>query len=169
MRMASGAVFAALALAGPADAQMTPNSPELVAVAAADCWQAASGPKLDEALLQSRGWKAGSMKDPDGKSIASPLRFYGKSGSSVLLMAMNVSGAAGCTILSRVPKVADIGTAAQLLMSRLQAIDPAVKGSRQGQSIVYVSGSRAAELAPAGTMEKPSARIVVVHSSLEKK
>jgi hypothetical protein len=160
---------AALAMAAPATAEMQPSTPEAIAAAAVDCWQAANGPALDEVMLQSRGWKAGSMTSGDGKPVVSPLRFYGRSESGVMLTAMNTADAAGCTILSRVQKPEDIGASAQLLMSRLQAIDPATKGTRQGQAIVYISGNRVAQLAPSGTMEKPSTTILIAYVSPEKK
>jgi hypothetical protein len=161
--------LAALAIAAPADAEVVPNAPDTIAAAAWDCWQAANGPKLDTNQLEARGWKAGTMSTQDGKPVASPIRFYGKADSGVMLMEMDTPGAAGCVVLSPVAKPEDIGATAQLLMNRLQSLDPDVKGARQGQSIVYVSGQRVAELVPTGTMEKPATRIIIAYTTPEKK
>jgi hypothetical protein len=165
------AVLLALAagLASPAAAQLKPNSPEAIASAATDCWSAAGPRSLDEARLRQLGWAAGSIKSPGGKDIDTPLRVYSKRGSNVVMMVMNSATMSGCTILSRVAKAEEIGVTAQLLLTKLTAIDPTVKGSRQGQSILYFALPRVAELAPTGTIEQPATRIVVGYTSSEKK
>jgi hypothetical protein len=157
------------AFANPASAQLTPNSPDEIAAAAADCWSAVGPASVDEAKLKKLGWAAGSMRSSDGKATETPLRFFSKSGSSVLLMMMNSGKMSGCTILSRVARPEDIAATAKLLLSKLTAFDPSVKGVRQGQSIYYLAAPRVAELAPTGSMEKPSTRIVVGYTSAEKK
>jgi len=161
----------AVSLVAPAEAQLKPNSPEVIASAATDCWTASGQSTIDEARLQQLGWAAGSIRSPDGKTIDNPLRIFGKQGSSVVLMIMNTPTMTACTIMSRVKKPTDIGATAQLLFSKLKAIDPAVKGGRGGKpgEIVYLSLPRIAELVATGTKEKPGTRIVVGYSFAEKK
>ena len=96
---------------------------------------------------------------------------YSKRGSTVLLMLIDTPGMKGCAITSRVAKPTDIGATAQLLFTKLKAIDPTVvgrKGTGNGQ-IVYLAPPRIAELSATGTKEKPATRIVVGASSSEKK
>lgn len=163
-------VGVAATVAVPAMSQMKPSSPQAVASAAMDCWAATGAGPVDEAKLQQLGWQPGSMKSPDGKAVDTLLRFYGKSGSNVILMlADSPKTLSSCTVMSRVAKVDDIGATAQLLLTKLSAADPGVKGARKDHSIVYISGLHMAMLEPTGTKEKPSTRIVVANTSAEKK
>ena len=158
-----------IGLASPAIAQMGPSDPETIARAGVDCWQSVRDGPVDIARLEARGWKAGSMGNA-GKPVKSLLGVYGKTGSSTLIMLLDQPGAAGgCTVVSSVHTPDEIVKAAQALLAHLVKIDPNVKGSRQGQSIIYVSGPRAAVLEPTGSMEKPATRILIVYASSEKK
>ena len=164
------ASLASVAVA-PASAQMKPSSPEAIASAATECWSVTSAESVDEAGLRKLGWTAGSFRSPDGKAIENPLRMYSKRGSYVLLMIIDTPAMKGCAITSRVAKPTDIGATAQLLFTKLKAIDPAVvggKGSGNGQ-IVYLSLPRVAELSATGTKEQPATRIVVGAPRVEKK
>ncbi len=157
------AMLAIVSLSGAASAQMKPNAPEAIASAAADCWSASSAPTVDEARLRQLGWAAGSVQSPKGKAVDTPLRIYGKGGSSVVMMILNTPGMASCSVVSRVAKPTDIGATAQLLFTKLKAIDPAVRGGKgagNGQ-ILYLSLPRVAELSATGTRERPGTRIVV--------
>ena len=158
-------------LATPAAAQLEPSSLEAIASAATDCWTSTGQASVDEARLRQLGWVAGSFRSPDGKVADNPLRIYGKRGSSVVLMIPDTPTLTLCIIMSRVAKPTDIGATAQLLFSKLKAIDPAVtgdKGTKAGE-ILYLSLPRMAELSATGTKEKPGTRIVVGYSSAEKK
>ena len=164
-------VALAAGLVAPGAAQMKPNSPEAIASAVTDCWTSTGTTSVDEARLRQLGWAAGSVRSANGKPVDNPMRIYGKRGSSVVLMILPSTTMAGCAILSRVAKPTDIGATAQLLFTKLKAIDPAVvggKGSGNGQ-IVYLSLPRVAELSATGTKEKPATRIVVGAPRVEKK
>ncbi|HKP34423.1 MAG TPA: hypothetical protein VJT70_06560 [Sphingomicrobium sp.] len=160
--------IAALASATVAPAELRPSTPDAIADAAVDCWQSVGPAAVDEAKLRALGWKAGSTS-ANGRPIDIPVKVYGKSGSNVMLMLMNTGGQSGCVITALVPKVEDIRTAAQSLLMKLRAIDPAVKGARQGQSVAYVSLPRVAQLAPAGTAQKPATRIIIGYNTSEAK
>lgn len=157
------------AVAGsPAAAKLGPASPEAIASAAADCWEAVGPGTVDEAVLQSKGWSAGSVQSK-GKVVETPLRFYGKKGSSVLLMLMDQPKAFGCTILSAVAQSRDLETSSRMLLARLQAMDPAIKGTRRGAATFYVSGPKVVAFQPGDEAKEPAVRIAVVYTSSEKK
>ena len=164
------AVAAAVSLSGAAAAQMAPNPPEAIASAAADCWSASGASAVDEARLRQLGWAAGSIRSPQGAAVDTPLRLYGKRGSSVVMMIMNRPEMSACTILSRVARPTDVGNTAQMMFTKLKAIDPAVtggKGAKPGQ-IVYLALPRMAELSATGTRQMPGTRIVVAASAAKK-
>jgi hypothetical protein len=149
---------------------MVPSSPDAIASAVADCWTASGAPSVDEAKLQQLGWKAGSMSSPDGKAVETTMRFYGKSGSNVMLMLMNTAkSASGCTIVSRVAKPDDIGKTVGAVQKALVGLDPQVKTARSGGSIVFLALPRIAMMDATGTKEKPGARITVGYQNPEKK
>ena len=146
---------------------MVPSSPDVIASAVADCWTAAGSSSVDESKLKQFGWKVGSMSSPDGKTVETPMRFYSKSGSYVMLMLM--AGANSCTIVSRVNKLDDIGKTVGAVQKALVGLDPLVKTARSGSSIVFLSLPRIAMLDATGTKEKPGARITVGYQTPEKK
>jgi len=161
----------AASVAAPASAQFEPSSPDAIASAAADCWTSTGPSSVDEARLRQLGWAVGSIRSPGGKVVETPLRIYSKRGSSVMLTILDTPTLTGCAIISRVAKPIDIETTAQLLFSKLKAIDPAVtggRGSKPGQ-ILYLSLPRLAELSVTGTMKTLGTRIIVGTSSAEKK
>ena len=165
------ALSLAAGLVAPAAAQLQPNSPEAIASAAVDCWTSTGSTSVDETRLRELGWAAGTMRSPDGKAVESPLRIYGKPGSSVMLTILDSPKLTGCAIISRVAKPTDIEATAQLLFSKLKANDPAVtggRGSKPGQ-IMYLSLPRLAELSVTGTMKTLGTRIIVGTTSAEKK
>jgi hypothetical protein len=160
--------IAAVALAAPASAELGPSPSSAIAGAVSDCWSVA-GTSIDEARLQQLGWKAGTMSSPDGKPVATPLRFYGKAGSNVMLMLMNQPGMTGCTVLSRVTRLEDVNSAAGAIQKSLLALNPEIKTTRSGQSIVFIALPRIAMLDATGTKAKPNVRVVVSYRNPEKK
>ena len=166
---------AALLALIPAAAQaaqpgVQPSAPDRIVAAAMDCWAAVSADKVDRALLQSRGWKAGEMKSPKGQAIKSELAFYGKADSSVLILLADTDKAKGaCTVVSRVATPADIGKTATLLNQTIKTVEPDAKAVRAKLSIAIFGGSRMAMIEPTGTKDKPATRIGVVFAAPEKK
>jgi hypothetical protein len=109
------------------------------------------------------------VSSPDGRAVATPLRFYDKAGSNVMLMLMDSADVIGCTILSRVNKPEDASVAAGAIRKSLVALNPEVKTSRSGKSIVFIALPRIAMLDATGTKDKPNVRIVVSYQKPGKK
>ncbi len=162
---------AALLVGTPASAlaQLTPSQPDAVANAVVDCWAAVGAKIVDKTALVQRGWQAGSVSDPQGSRVDTPLQVYGKSGSNVVLMLMSGASSPTCSIVSRVGSAVDVSLAAQAVQRRLTATDPQVKTARSGRSIVFLSLPKIAMLDATGTKAEPGVRIVVSFQNPEKK
>jgi len=166
--------FALLALVSAAahavQPGMQPSAPDKIVAAAMDCWAAVGSTKVDRALLQSRGWTAGQMKSAKGEVVKSELGFYGKPGSSVMILLTDSPKAkTSCTVVSRVATPADIAATATQLSKAIKASVPGARAARSDLSIAYIGGSRIAMLEPTGTKDKPATRIVVAFNAPEKK
>jgi hypothetical protein len=164
-------VAAALLVGTPisASAQLIPSKPEAVADAVADCWAAVGSTAVDQAVLARRGWKPGSIANPRGDRINTPLQVYGKANTNVVLMLLSTAQSPACSIVSRVSSASDVSLAAQAVQRRLTSVDPQVQTARSGPSIVFLSLPRLAMLDATGTKAKPSVRIVVSFSNPGKK
>ena len=165
-------VLAAALLVGTptfALAQLKPGKPEAVADAVADCWAAVGAKGVDKVVLGQRGWQAGSISDPQGGRVDTPLQVYGKSGSNVMLMLMSVADSPACSVVSRVNAPEDVSLAAQTVQRRLTAADAQVKTARSGRSVVFLSLPKIAMLDSTGTKAQPGVRIVVSFQVPEKK
>ena len=168
-RLAPLIIVAALG-ATPAAGQMKPSTPEAIASATVDCWAATGAAALDEQALKAKGWKAGRIEDKKGKAAETPLGFYSKDGSNVLLMTLGEGEARGCTVMSRVRSLDDYPVLVNLLREQLKLVAPTLKASKGGTNgVVYLAERRVALLEPTGTRNAPAARIIVGYSSPEKK
>ena len=147
-----------------------PASADDIAAAVGDCWTAVGPNTVERAKLEARGWKAGSPSSSDGKPSISPIIFYGKTGSNIVIM---LGGPPGnppmCTVLSSVASLQEINKAAGSVQRTLLAFDPKVTAARSGGSIVFISLPRIAMLDPTGTKDKPATRITVGYQTPEKK
>ena len=158
------------AAAHAAQPGMQPSAPDKIVAATMDCWAAVGATKVDRALLQSRGWTAGQMKSAKGEVVKSELAFYGKAGSSVMIMlADSAKAKSSCTVVSRVATPSDIATTATQLSKAIKAAAPDARAARSDLSIAYIGGSRAVMLEPTGTKDKPATRIIVAFAAPEKK
>jgi hypothetical protein len=165
-------IFAAALLAGmpvSAFAQMKASQPEAIADAVVDCWAAVGSSSVDTAVLGKRGWQAGSIQDPKGGQIKTPLQVYGKPGSNVVLMLVSTASSPACSIVSKVTAASDVSLAAQAAQRRLTAFDPQVKTARSGSSIVFLSLPKIATLDATGTKAAPGVRVIVSFGAPEKK
>jgi hypothetical protein len=158
-----------LSLPAAAGAQ-TANPPAAIVAAAADCWHA-TGPKtIDLAKLRASGWVAGGLTDKDGKPVSTPLRFFGRKGSSITIMVLPTGKAPACSVMSRVGSTEDYKPLVSQLLSRLKQLDPALKSGRAGKNGAgFIGGERIVLLEPTGTQTAPSARIVTGISASERK
>jgi hypothetical protein len=152
-----------------ASAQFIPSKPDAVADAVASCWAAVGSKAVDQAVLARSGWKPGSIADPRGARINTPLQVYGKAGSNVVLMLMSTAKLPACSVVSRVSSASDVSLAAQAVQRRLTSVDPQVKTARSGPSIVFLALPKIAMLDATGTKAKPSVRIVVSYNNPGKK
>ncbi len=156
--------------ATPAAGQPKPSAPEAIAAATVDCWAATGATALDERTLRARGWRAGRIEDKQGKAADTPLGFYSKEGSNVVMMTLQKGEAKGCTVMSRVRSPDDYPVLVNLLRAQLKLVAPTLKAAKGGTNgVVYLADGRIALLEPTGTREAPAARIIVGYSAPEKK
>ena len=146
----------------------TVNPPEAIVAAAADCWQIVGSTGVDTAALEAKGWKMGTLKEQSGKAVASPLKFYGKESSGVVVMVLPSSGA--CSVVSRVAGLDAYRPLMDQLQTRLKQVEPALKSGRAGgNGAAFLGGGRIALIEPTGTKEEPSVRYTVTAEAAAKK
>ncbi len=161
------AFLAGLAFAVPANAELRPSTPDAIASAVADCW-AAIGPKfVDQAVLQQRGWRAGTISNAGGSAAQAP-KIFGKNGSDALVMLMGTADKPMCSVAARVESIEAVSKAAQAVQKTLVAGDPQVITSRSGKSVVFLSLPRLATFDSTGTKDKPAVRIVAGYNAEKK-
>ncbi|NJC05381.1 hypothetical protein GGQ97_001174 [Sphingomonas kaistensis] len=168
--MAKAVRLAALALLTipVAAAAQTTNPPAAIVEAAADCWQVVGPAGVDQAALVAKGWKAGELREKTGKAVASPLKFYAKPTSTVVVMVLPNSGA--CSVVSGVTGLDAYRPVMDLLQTRLKQVEPALKAGRAGKNgAAFLGGGRIALIEPTGTKEQPSVRYTVTAESAAKK
>jgi hypothetical protein len=148
----------------------TANPPAAIVEATADCWRATGPSSVDLAKLQASGWKAGNLKDKGGKAVPTPLRFFSKADSSVMITVLPRGKTPACSVTSRVAATADYRPLMDQLQARLKQLEPGLKGSRAGKNgAAFIGGGRIALIEPTGTQTAPAAMIVVGPSASEKK
>lgn len=157
-----------LALPAAAVGAQTVNPPEAIVAAAADCWQAVGPGGVDTAFLAEKGWKRAELKEKSGKAVASPLNFFGKENSGVMVMVLPKSGA--CSVVSQVAGVETYRPVMDQLQTRLKQIEPSLKAGRAGgNGAAFLGGGRIALVEPVGTKEQPSIRYTVTLEAAVKK
>ena len=157
-------------VAGPAQAELKPSSPEAIAAAVADCWQATNATALDEAALKAKGWQAGSVQTTDGKPVPSAMTFLGKKGSDVVIMVSKQVDPRGCTVTSRVGSIEAITPAAREIYKQIQPLEPKLEVKQPTPAeVAYFALPKAALLRASGTKDKPGVTIQVSYSAAEKK
>jgi len=162
------ALTALLALPAATAGAQTVNPPEAIVAAAADCWQVVGPAGVDTAALAAKGWKMGELKEQSGKPVASPLKFFGKESSGVVVMVLPNSGA--CSVLSRVSGTSAYRPLMDQLQTRLKQVEPALKAGRAGSNgAAFLGGGRVALIEPTGTKEQPSVRYTVTAEAAAKK
>ncbi|HET7715932.1 MAG TPA: hypothetical protein VFK86_09925, partial [Bauldia sp.] len=125
--------------------------------------------EVSETALQKRGWQPGSVRSPDGTTVATPLRFYGKSGSNVVMMAMTQGRAGVCTVTAMLGKLRDVSRSVQFVRSELASYRPDLTVGNSGARAVFVSLPKLAILEATGTKDAPAVRVVVTYHDPEKK
>ena len=110
----------------------------------------------------------GTLKEQSGKAVASPLKFYGKESSGVVVMVLPSSGA--CSVVSRVAGLDAYRPLMDQLQTRLKQVEPALKAGRAGgNGAAFLGGGRIALIEPTGTKEEPSVRYTVTAEAAAKK
>jgi hypothetical protein len=156
-----------LAVPAAAGAQ-TVNPPEPIVAAAADCWQVVGRGGVDLAALAAKGWKAAELKEQSGKPVASPLKFFGKESSGVVVMVLPQSGA--CSVVSGVSGIDAYRPLMDQLQTRIKQLEPTLKAGRAGSNgAAFIGGGRVALIEPTGTKEQPSVRYTVTAEAVVKK
>nr|WP_314442952.1 hypothetical protein [uncultured Sphingomonas sp.] len=155
------AALALVALPAVASAQ-SPSAPSAIVEAAADCWEATGASSVNVASLAAKGWKSSNLTDKDGKAVPTPLRFYSKATSSVMVMILPDGKSPACSVVSRVENVAAYKPVMDQLQARLKQLEPGLKAGRSGTNgAAFLGVGRMAVIEPTGSQEQPSVRFIV--------
>ena len=74
-----------------------------------------------------------------------------------------------CSVIARVASPDDLGKAAGAIQKKLVALNPQVKATRDGDSLVFLALPKLAMADSTGSKDKPAIRIVVGYQNPEKK
>ena len=163
--------LAAISLSVAASAQadaLQPAAADDIAGAVTDCWNAVGAKDVNRGSLQVAGWKA-AHSDAQDKSVAKPLTLYGRAGRQSLIMVAERASQPMCSVIARVASPQDLGETAGTIQKALVALDPQVKATRDGNTLVFLALPKLAMADPTGSKEKPGLRIVVGYQDSEKK
>ena len=95
-----------------------------------------------------------------GKTVATPLRFYGrKAGNAILMTSTGGAGQDLCTVTARIERVAGYTAIAEALTTDIKK--PPFKSNPT--ETVWLIGQTAVQLAATGSVSKPSVRVSVLH------
>jgi hypothetical protein len=156
-----------LAGASQATAQassLKPASPAEIAAAVTACMAAAKPDALDEAALTQAGWQKGTLSNSKGKTVASPLTFYGRKGSNAMLMTSAGKGAASCNVMARIERV----DAAPAIVQAISAALKTEPKRDKDNDLYWFAGRTVVGLSPTGKPESPAVRVSVVQTAEKK-
>ena len=74
-----------------------------------------------------------------------------------------------CSVIARVASPEDLGKTAGTIQKSLIVVDPQVKTTRDGNSLVFLALPKLAMADPTGSKDKPGLRVVVSYQNPEKK
>jgi hypothetical protein len=131
--------------------------PAAIIAAAQSCSNAVTTEHVDEQRLTADRWVR-SQPSEDGRQVDTPLRFFSR--DSLLLTTM--AGEATCAILARIDSVRGFAAVRDGLTA---AFGQPFQSERSGTTRWLLPEHRAAQLDPAGSRDRPSVRIAVIHMS----
>ena len=160
------ALFGAL---GPALAAQPsgfrPVKPDVIAQSGRSCANSVSSTGVDEQRLRADGWSEGTLQSK-GKEAASPLRFFGRAGTMLLLTREEGRPAGGsCVVMASIKSTKHYP---QVVEAMTAALGGSASKAKDESVMWLLDGGKAAQMAPTGSNEKPSVRIVVVFVSGKK-
>ena len=170
--MRSGIVlFAAISLSAAASAQtgLQPAAADDIAGAVTDCWNAVGAKKVDRGSLEAAGWEFAPGSDAQGKPVKTPLLLYARAGRQAAIMIAEGARTPMCSVIARVGTPEDLGKTAAAIQKKLLALDPQVKATRDGDSLVFLALPKLVMADSTGSKDKPALRIVVGYQDSEKK
>jgi hypothetical protein len=140
---------------------LKPAQPAAIAASAASCAAALSPSGVDEPRLVADGWQEGSVNS-GGKAVATPLRFFGRGNTVLLLMREEKPASPNCVIMARMKSVRDFPA---ILQATGAALGGKLAGTGNGSAMWLLSGGKAAQIQATGSRSKPAVRVVVVQTS----
>ena len=134
---------------------------EAKAISAVEDCALATGPKgVDTTILEQRGWNLASIGGDDGE-IATPLRIYGKTSGSPLLVTTVAAGQStrGCIITGSLENRRSFGKLKEAFEAMFQTA-----GAKDG-NFYFRIGRDIIALSATGSRRQPSFRVTVVEPS----
>lgn len=154
LKQASAAFAIAVLVAAPAAAQLREAPLPQIFESYNDCFAATESGAIDVASLTSLGWARATMSDGDGNPIEGGPIIFGHAERSPIIILSALEGNGVCMVNARIESFDVMKQFTDAFGGRLPAPDDEGK-------ITFRAQGHIVQIAPAGTMEKPSLRLVV--------
>ncbi len=157
-RFAFPAIATVALFAAPASAELKPASQAGIAAATEQCLAATTAEGVDTGAIERAGWAVGTASK-EGEPVATPLRFYGKSGNNAMIMTGPAGDATGkvCFVMARLGKPKDY-LALAATMSATYGKPLKVEGNER----IWSADGKLIQMDVTGSREKPAVRIATM-------
>lgn len=140
--------------ASPAAGQMTPASLGDIVASYNDCFAATNTASLAPSELEKLGWQRATIQSSTGEKIADAPIIYGHTARSPLIMLNALEGQGVCVVTARIESLAAFDAFKAALGGQLP------RPERNGE-VTYQAEGRIVQIAPTGSSDKPSVKLVV--------
>ena len=150
--LAAGSALALLS--SPAHAQLREASLQQIFESYNDCFAATETGTINAAALTSLGWSRATMTDGDGNSIKDGPIIFGHTDRNAIILLSALEGDGVCIVNARIASFDVFESFTEAFGGNLPEPD------EQG-AITYRAQGHIVQIAPTGSKEKPSLRLVV--------
>ena len=151
----SALLIASLALlAVPAAAQLRPAPLEEIFESYNDCFAATNGGSLAPAELEKLGWTRATITGDDGEAVADAPIIFGHGERAPIIMLSNLEGEGICLVNARIEGF-------EVFDEFKAAFGGKLPKPKKNGEITYQAEGRVVQIAPTGSSDKPSLRLVV--------
>lgn len=164
LKLAAALLLGCAAAAQAQTSSLKPAAPAEIVAGVSACVTATRPGALDEAALTQAGWQKGSLRSGKGKTVSSPLSFYGREGSNAMLLTNVDTGTASCTVMARIERIEAAPAVVQAISSELK-VQPK---RNKSNDLYWFVGQTVIGLVPTGQRDKPSLSITVMQLAEKK-
>jgi hypothetical protein len=142
------------ALGSPAQAQLREAPLPEIFESYNDCFAATESGQIDTSALTTLGWARASMTDGDGKQIDDGPIIFGHSERSPIILLSALEGDGVCVVNARIASF-------EVFTSFTDAFGGKLPEPNDEGAITYRAQGHIVQIAPTGSKDKPSLRLVV--------